>query len=67
MKPATVLKNLSTWADSEEIESHYAAGSEAKFNLWLAGDAHRLHTSLSEVKHCVHRRGPAGCGKHEVM
>lgn len=23
--------------ESQEIESHYAAGSEAKFNLWLAG------------------------------
>lgn len=23
--------------DSEEIESHYVVGSEAKFNLWLVG------------------------------
>lgn len=36
-KPATELRNLYTRADSQEIESHYAAGSEAKFNLWLTG------------------------------
>lgn len=32
-----MLKNLSTWADPEELESHFVVGSEAKLNVGLVG------------------------------